>query len=100
MEDGAVLGDVDVRACPHGVDSFPQAGPLGDGDEKGDGVPGQAVLGVVEMEIGGVQGERPAAGRVLREEVPEVDVSQLAVVVQQGLPFRGRRDPHGWDGHD
>ena len=52
---------------------------------------GQAVLGVVEVEVGGVEGERLAPVGVVGEQVPQVDVGELAVVVEQGLPLgRGR----------
>ena len=99
MEDGAVFGDVDVFAGPHGVDPLPKSGPLGHRDQKADGLLGQAVLGVVEVQVGGVEGERVAAARIVGEEVPQVDVRQFAVVVEQGLPFRGRGDAHGGDRH-
>src|SRR5262249_4651520 len=99
VEYGPVFGHVDVFTGPHGVNPGPEPGPLRDRYQEGDGLVGQAVLGVVEEQVGGVEGEPVAAGRVVGEEVPDVDVRHFAVVVEQGLPFRSGSDAHGGDRH-
>ena len=50
VQDGAVLGDVDLLAREHRVDPGTEPGPLGQGDEQADGLVGEAVLGVVEVD--------------------------------------------------
>lgn len=99
VEDGSVFGDVDVLAGPHGVDAFPQAGPFGDGHEEADGVGGEAVLGVVEVQVRGVDRQVIPSSGVAGEQLPQVDAGELALVVEQGLPFGGGGDAHRGDLH-
>ena len=45
-----MLGDVDLVAAEHGVDAVAQAGTAGERDEQADGLVGDAVLGVVQID--------------------------------------------------
>ena len=59
VEHRALLGGVDLLAAEHGVDALAQARLLGKLQQQGQGFVGDAVLGVVEIESGGL-GRRAA----------------------------------------
>ena len=100
MEDRAVLGDVYALAVPHGVDPFPKTGAPRYRGQEADGLGGEAVLGVVEVQVGGVEGQGGAPGRVVGEQVPQVGVRQHVAVLAQGLPLGCGRDGHWSDVHE
>ncbi len=54
MEDGPVLGDVDVLAGEHGVAALGDTGSLGEAEEELERLVGDAVLRVVEDEVAGL----------------------------------------------
>ena len=56
VEDGAVFGDVDLLAGEHGVDALARLRLVGEVDEQTEGLVGDAVFGVVEVDAGGVDG--------------------------------------------
>src|SRR5690606_27960190 len=87
VEHGAVLADVDVLAGEHGLDAPAQPCPLGQPDQQLHGLGGDAVLGVVEVEVAG--GQRHAAGpaRVVGEQLAQVLARNLAVVLLQRRPL-------------
>ena len=87
VQDGAVLGRIDLLAREHGVDSRPQACSLCEGDEETDGLGCDAVLGVVEVEAVDLERHRLATRRVGAEEVAQVGAVDLLVVVAQRLPL-------------
>ena len=66
VEDGPVLGDVDLLAREHRVDAGPQPGPLGEREEQPHGLVGDAVLRVVEVDAVDLEREALAAGRCPR----------------------------------
>ena len=72
MQDGPLLGDVDLLAAEHGVDAGSQAGFLGQLQEEIQRLVGDAVLGVVEVDADGLDRQAFAAFRVVGEELPEV----------------------------
>ena len=88
MQHGPVLGDVDRLAAEHGVPALLQAGLLGQLQEQPDGFAGDPVLGVVQVQPGGLRGEALAAAGVGGEQVPQVPVADLVVVGFQRLPCR------------
>src|SRR5262249_50302967 len=57
-------------------------------DEQREGLVGDPVLGVVEVEAGALGREPLASCRVLREEVAQVAVSDLAVMLLERGPGR------------
>ena len=61
----------------HRVDPLAEAGALGQGDEQPQRLVGDAVLGVVEVEVAGLERQALAAVGVLGEQVAQVDVPQL-----------------------
>ena len=95
VEDGAVLGRVDVLAFEHGVAAGLDAGGPGDVHEEGHGVVGDAVLGVVQDEAGHLGGEALGSVGVVREELAQDEVLAGAVVVGlQRLPGGSGRQVH------
>ena len=86
VEDGAVLGDVDLLAGEHGLDAGFETRLLGELGEELEGLVGDAVLGVVEedaTELGGVAG---SASGIVGEELAELLGLEGGVVVGEGLP--------------
>src|SRR5439155_1552529 len=77
---GAVLGGVDVLAAEHRLGALAQPGALGQRDEQPDGLVGEPVLRVVQVEVPGPAGQPVAAVGVLGEQVPQVPVAQRAEV--------------------
>ena len=63
VQDGAVLGDVDLVAAEHGVDARAQAGLLGQLQQQLERLVGDAVLRVVEEEADGLERHPLAALR-------------------------------------
>ena len=72
MQNGALLGDVDLIAREHSVDVLAQAGLLRKLQEQPHGLAGDAVLRVVEVETQGLQREAFATLGILGEELPKV----------------------------
>ena len=78
MQDGPVLGDVDLLAPEHGVDPRAQAGFLGQLQEELEGFVGDAILRVVEEEAHRLGRHPLAALGVICEELPQVQFPHLA----------------------
>ena len=95
VQDGTVLGHVDLLAREHRVDAGPETGGVGQRQEEADGLVGQAVLRVVEVQAVDLEGEPLAARAVLREQLAEVHVLDRLVVRLERLPFGGAGDRHG-----
>ena len=60
---------------------------------------GDPVLGVVEVEVAGLAGQRLAPPRVVGEQLAQVDVPDRLVVPDQGLPLGGLVDAGRGLGH-
>ena len=90
MEDGAILGGVDLLAGEHGFAVGAEAGFFGELDEELEGFVGDAVLGVVEEEATGFSVEAGAACGVGLEEVAKLLGSDGFGVLLQCFP--------GWAG--
>ena len=88
VEDGPVLGDVDLLPPEHGVDPGAQARLLGQPDEEPQRLVGDAVLRVVEEEAGALGGQALAARRVVGEERPQMNVAHGPGVRLERLPRR------------
>jgi hypothetical protein len=86
VKDGAILGGVDLLAGKHGFAVLGEPGLLGELEEEGEGLVGDAVLGVVEEEAGGFGGVAGAAGGVGGEEVAEVLGADGFGVLLKGFP--------------
>ena len=86
VQDGAVLGTIDLVAAKHGFDAVAQAGLFGEGDEQAQGLVGDAVLGVVEEEAAGLGGEALAASGVFGEEIAQMLCADRLEVALQRLP--------------
>ena len=86
VEDGAVLGDVDVLAGEHRVAALGDAALARPARQQHQRLVGDPVLGVVEEEAGALGDQALAAAGVLGEELAQVPLADLAVVVLQRLP--------------
>jgi hypothetical protein len=96
VEDGALLGDVDLDAVEHLLGPAEDVALTGEGAQEGEGFLGDAVLGEVEEEAVELEGEFLEAVGVLREEVAHGDGLHGVVV---GLEIRptggGGEGSHG-----
>ena len=98
VEDGPVLGRVDVLAFEHGVTSGLDAGGPCDVHEERHGVVGDAVLGIVQHQVGHFGGQPLGPVGFVREELAEDEVLAGAVVVGlQRLPGGSGRQVHDAD---
>ena len=70
VQDGAVLGGVDVLAAEHRLGALAQPGALGQRHEQPDRLAGQPVLRVVEVQVAGPAGQLLAAARGPRRTGP------------------------------
>ena len=68
VQDGAVLGDVDLLAAKHGVDASFQARFLGQLQQQAERLVGDAVLGVIEEEPRGLGRQPLAAAGIVGEQ--------------------------------
>ena len=93
VQDGAVLGDVDLLAREHRVAQLLDTGPARQRDEQPERLRGQPVLGVVEVQVADLEAHRVAARRVVGEEVTQVRVLELHLVLGEREPLRGVDDP-------
>ena len=88
VEHGAVLGDVDVLAAEHRVPPLGHPALVGELGQQLQRLVGDPVLRVVEEEPGALGDQPRAAVGVLREQLTQVPVPDLAVVLLEGLPGR------------
>ncbi len=88
VQHGPLLGDVDFVAAKHRVDAPAQVRLLCQLHQQLEGLLGDSVLRVVEVDAGCFDGQTLAPRRVRREEVPQVQARNLPVVSFQGSPGR------------
>ncbi len=77
VEDGPLLRRVDLPAAEHGLDALAQAAALGQLYEEPEGLVGDAMLGVVQVEAGGLRAQALSAAGVVGEDLPEVQIADL-----------------------
>ena len=88
VEDGAVLGGVDVLAGIHGVAALLDADLARELDEQGDRLVGDEVLREVEVKVGYVEGELAHAVGIGCEPILQADAGLLErlLVLGERLP--------------
>ena len=86
VQDGAVLGDVDLLAPKHGVDASAQAGFLGQLQEELEGFVGDAVLRVVEVEAHGLGRHTLAAFGIIRKKLAQMQLTDTLMVSGESFP--------------
>ena len=91
VQDGTVLGDVDLVAAEHGVDAVAQTRPVRERDEQAERLVGDAVLRVVEVDTVDLDGELLTALGIVGEQVAEVDVAQLGRSARRARATPGSR---------
>ena len=84
----AVLGAVDALAGEHGVDALAQAGLVGQRQQQAQRLVGDALLGIVQVDAGGLQRQAFAALGIGGE--------QLAQMQRFQAPGRGPAAPSSW----
>ena len=87
MEDGPVLGGVDVIAGEHGVAAGLHPGGSGHAQQEPHRLVGDAVLGVIEHQITGAGSEAGGPLGVAMEELAQVPVTDVAEVRFERLPL-------------
>src|SRR5207253_2181969 len=88
----------DRGAGEHRIDPLAQAAFLRELDEQTERLVGDPVLGVVEIDVLGLDGEALATVAVLREQVAQVEVADLVGMPCKRLPgaeLAERVDPCG-----
>ena len=86
VQHGAILGDVDLLAAEHGVDSAAHVALFGELKEQLERFVGDAVLRVIEEDADGLGGHPLAARGVSREELPQVRAASLLGIDGERLP--------------
>jgi hypothetical protein len=86
VQHGAVLGRVDVHAGEHRVAVLLQAGGAGQIHQQRQGLAGDAVLAVVDVEISYGHGQFGAPGGILCEKFTQVFLADLVAMTLQRLP--------------
>src|SRR5216683_5945291 len=99
MQDGALLGDVDLITGKHRVDMCAQAGFLSQPQQEAHRLVRNAMLRVVEVKARGLDREALATTRVLAEERAHMDVADLLVVILQRFPSGPSGERRGFRGH-
>ena len=82
VQDGAVLGDVDVLATEHRVPALRDARLLGEREQRVDDLPVHQALGEVDGEVRGLEGQRRGAVGVLGEPGPQVGCERRREVAE------------------
>src|SRR5207302_281302 len=80
VEDGAVLGEVDLFAVEHGVAALGEIRLVGKVDQQAHRVTGDAVLGIVEIESKRVDGEFLGALRALKQNSNQLHPRSMALI--------------------
>ena len=99
VQDRTVLGHVDVVAAEHRVDALAEARLDREVEQQPEGLVGDAVLRVVEVQPGGLGREAGAPVGVVGEELAQVAGGQPGVVQREGVPGRGLRRGSGGVAH-
>src|SRR5262249_5408613 len=97
MEDGPLLGDVDLLAPEHGVDAVPEAGVLGQLYQEPQRLVGDAVLRVVEVQAHRLDRHPLTPLRILGEKLAQMGAGHGRGMGLERLPGRGLlRGAHGF----
>jgi hypothetical protein len=92
VQDGPLLGDVDLLPPEHRIDSGPQTGFLGQLQEERERLGSDAALRVVEIDADGFDGHALAAFGIVGKERTEMQLPELLVMGLEGL--------QGWALHE
>jgi hypothetical protein len=93
----AVLRDVDLVAPEHGVDAILQSRFPGKLKQESQGFIGDPVLGIIEIDSGGLDRQPLPARVILGEELPEVEARDRLAMLLQRRP--GGALAQSWDAH-
>ena len=86
MQNGAVLGDVDLVTTEHGVDLAAQTSGVREIDQASDCLAGDQVLRIIQEKPGGFELELLSTGRIGSEKLAEM---------RKGLGLDGEGFPSG-----
>ena len=76
-----------MLAGEHGLDPLGKTCALGEGDEQAKGLGSDAVLRIIEMQVGGVERHGVAARWFVGEELTQVPAPDLVAMGAQGRPL-------------
>ena len=91
VQDGPLLGDVDLLAAKHGVDPLAQAGFLGQLKQQLERFVGDAILRVIEVNARGLGCHALAALGIIREQLAEMRPRGPSYSELRGLSMPGVR---------
>ena len=86
MEDGAVLGRVDPVAAEHRLRALRETGLARELEQEAQRLVGDAVLRVVEIDACALGREPLAAGRVVGEQVAQMEPADVGDMPFEGCP--------------
>ena len=87
VQDGSVLGHVELLAGEHRFDAIGKARALGEGREELQGFSGRAVLRVIEVQVGGLERHGVATRGIAGEEFAQILPADLDGMREQGRPL-------------
>jgi hypothetical protein len=82
----ALFGDVDLVAAEHRIAPFHHPALARELQQQSEGLVGNAVLRVVQMQSGTFDHQAFAASRIVGEEVPQMRILDLLVMRLQSVP--------------
>ncbi len=88
VQHGAILGGVDPVAAEHRLDALAHATGLRQLQQQHQGLVVHTLLGVVQVQTGGLRMHASTAGRVGSEQLTQVARAVLTGMPMQGLPLR------------
>ena len=86
MQDGALLGHVDLVAAKHRVNASAESDLVSQREQQPDRLVGHAMLGIVKVETGGFDGQAFAALGIFGEHGAQVAALDFVVVRLESLP--------------
>ena len=88
VQNGPLLGNIDLLPPEHGIDAGTQTGFLRQLQEELNRLVGDAVLGVIEVDADGLGGQALPALGIFGEELPKMQLPDFQVMGFEGLPCR------------
>ena len=88
MQHRPLFRDVDLLATEHRIDARAQADRLRQIDEEAEGLAGDAVFRIIEVDPRCLGGHLFAAPRIIREQLSQMQIADLVIMGLESLPDR------------
>src|SRR5712691_3927287 len=86
MQDSAVFRDVDFLAPEHGINTPPESGCIRELQEQLEGLVGDAILRVIEVDTYRFGRHTLAACGIIRKKLAQMELTDILMVSGEGLP--------------